>query len=195
MRKDQVKAAKLTVDVSFLIVLSCLPFLKVVTKFGYLDLWLFSFQIRDSTQDLGFSIHRQGEDCPDLMFLSGCDFFHRFETGAIVFGGFSLLTLVFLVMSLISSIEKIFTFPCAINSSIFNYLYPLSYLLGILVLTFYSKLFEDDLSRVQGKFNIIYHQGFYLLLTNIILCLFSVYLDSHLKPKVSIVEIPLIPPN
>lgn len=183
MKENYDKTIKLACDVLFLTFNLILPFIKLVTKFGYLDLYLFSYTLQDSTQDLGFPVYKPGEECPDLLFQSNCDFFYRISTGFYLSGLLYTLTTIFLLTTIITSITS--SRPKFLQSGLLDFFYPFSNLALFSILVFYSKTFESEIIGVKGRFDTQYCLGGYLLWVNIVISLASSYLSSRLVPSQS----------
>ena len=159
----RIEKAKVVLDIIFVIFLISLVFVRMTLQFGYLQVYLYSYVVQDSTEDLGFQIAKPGNECLDVVFLNSCDFFTRLFVSSIIFSFFHLLSIIFAVLCIVNILTRGHKGSNTFNSWWVHYLYPLFFIIGFSVLVFYGRLFEDEIVGVEGKFNLRYLEGTYII--------------------------------
>ena len=162
-RLVRMEKTKVILDIVFVISLISLAFVRITVQFGYLEVYLYSYVVRDSTEDLGFPIAKPGNECLDVVFLNSCEFFTRLFVSSIIFAFFQVLSIIFAILSILKILTHRHKGSDISNSWLVHYLYPLLFIIGLSVLVFYGRLFDDEIVGVEGRFNIRYLEGTYLI--------------------------------
>lgn len=185
---------KTVFDVLFLILLCTVPVFSVFRCFKYLRIGVFGYSYNDRPQGFPFNIAYAGSECPDLVFLGNCDLLSAWKTGGILYLCISTAAFVLAVLSLANILgPKLGLRGGFFRIWLFNYLYPLTYMLGVVVYFYVAGLYSFRVSPIlTDDYSIQEELGCYIIYTCAILSLISSVFYTFAIPEAENVNTSLL---